>query len=152
MPKSKGDIRQISNEIRRLLVHHKFSLKNTADEAYRNCFIPGDVKENTIEVLWQSFDNMNDDEINLYMNGGMTKCSSSGSGGRKRTIEHLSEEELYLKQLVEENLSTKLRIITAEFHEWFYTYHQDMTLPSLSSVLSQDGPLGLKIHIYYHLF
>ena len=45
---------------------------------------------------------------------------------------------------MEENLSTKLRIITAEFHEWFYTYHQDMTLPSLSSVYRVIRSLGYK--------
>lgn len=128
MPRHQGDMAKISNEKRSLLVHHKFSLYSDVDFVMRNCFLEGELQKKTIELLWKKLDNMSGEEIQDYMEGKTMTSGPSGNVGRKRSIPHGSEDEQYLKELVESNLSAKLEVITSEFHNWFYEQHRHDTI------------------------
>jgi transposase len=134
MPRHPGDVYSISSEKRALLVHHKFVLGSSVNHVLVNCFLPNEVQRETISKLWRSLDTWASDQVNEYISSERAKndLSSTAGAGRKRIIEPVSADENYLMNLLKEHRSMKLRVLTAEFHRFFYEEHN--SLPSLSTV------------------
>ena len=117
-----------SKEQNELMVYHCIMKESTAQFAFENIFVPGDVELDTVKQLWEKIKKEYETEENCknFIEGG-------GSQGRKRSIVEDSDEKHMIEELLNMNRCVKMRVLTKQFHEeCFPTFHDH--LPSISSV------------------
>lgn len=118
----------ISHEKKELLVHHHQTIQSTAEFAYENLFLPGEVLLTTIQGIWRHLSE-GPDAIARYLN-----IDESSRGKRSsRMISEGSDEQAFLASLLAENRSVRLRTLTYQFHHRFYEENLER-MPSLSTV------------------
>lgn len=127
----------ISREMRCLLVDHCVRRNSSVDFVYENLFLPYDIQRNTIRDLFHKMQTWTSDQLDSYMKGEMHYHHSGTNILEDEDAQH------YLLELLHENRSIRLRVLTEQFHRRFYD-EEENNLPSLSTVYRIIRHAGLK--------